>query len=197
MYYIYRITNLINSKTYIGQHIYRDINDSYMGSGTALRYAMKKYGKENFKKEILYSRIRDVETANAMECYAIEKEKSIGKAEYNLIKGGRCHRNHRHQVTTETRKKLSDAHKGKTPWNKGKKGQYHLGECSDETKKKISDAKKGKTLSEEHKAKISASRKGKLTGNTNVRGKHWFNNGVTSTMAFECPEGYKPGRIYR
>ena len=43
MYYIYRITNNINGKTYIGQHKYTDLNDSYMGSGTLLQKAFKKY----------------------------------------------------------------------------------------------------------------------------------------------------------
>lgn len=33
MYYIYKITNLINGNTYIGQHKYKDLNDDYMGSG--------------------------------------------------------------------------------------------------------------------------------------------------------------------
>lgn len=33
MFYIYRITNLVNSKTYIGQHKHKKLNDSYLGSG--------------------------------------------------------------------------------------------------------------------------------------------------------------------
>lgn len=51
-YYIYLTTNLINDKKYIGQH-YGEINDTYIGSGNSLKKAILKYGKENFKKEIL------------------------------------------------------------------------------------------------------------------------------------------------
>jgi len=48
---VYKTTNLINSKEYVGQ----DSKDrpSYLGSGTYLKKAVKKYGKKNFKKEII------------------------------------------------------------------------------------------------------------------------------------------------
>ena len=53
IYYIYMTTNLVNGKKYIGKQK-GEINDSYLGSGTLLLRAIKKYGKENFKKDILY-----------------------------------------------------------------------------------------------------------------------------------------------
>lgn len=50
---LYKIINLLNGKFYVGVHSTKNINDSYFGSGVVLRKAIKKYGKVNFKKEIL------------------------------------------------------------------------------------------------------------------------------------------------
>lgn len=165
---IYRITNLVNGKTYIGQHKYKELNDYYMGSGVLLKRAQRKYGIENFKKEILYANIQYQDTADSVEMYAIAKERSVGKAEYNIANGGNC----TGTVSDETRKKLSDSHKGKrlseetkrkiTEANKGKhKGKKfpNRKRISDESRKRISDALKGRTIS--WGSKISASNKGK------------------------------------
>jgi group I intron endonuclease len=54
-YIVYQTTNLINNMTYIGSHQTEDLNDGYLGSGKHLKRAIKKYGKENFKFEILHS----------------------------------------------------------------------------------------------------------------------------------------------
>ena len=140
MWYIYRITNNLNGHTYIGQHKYKKLDDNYMGSGKLLRFAYKKYGIENFSKEILYSRIRDRETADAMEIWMIKKERSIGKSEYNISGGG------------------TGGNLGIPIWNKGKK----LGPHTEEWRKKVSAATKGRKrgpMSEETKRKISETKK--------------------------------------
>lgn len=53
-YTIYRVTNLLNNKEYIGKHKTKNINDNYLGSGRAVIQAIRKHGKENFLKEILF-----------------------------------------------------------------------------------------------------------------------------------------------
>lgn len=51
--FVYKTTNVLNGKIYIGVHSTDDLNDGYMGSGKAISTAIKKYGEENFTTEIL------------------------------------------------------------------------------------------------------------------------------------------------
>lgn len=67
-HFVYRTTNLLNGKQYIGKHSTDDINDGYLGSGVALRRAINKYGADNFKREIIK------EFANSDEALAYEQE---------------------------------------------------------------------------------------------------------------------------
>lgn len=88
MYYIiYKITNLINNKIYIGKHMTNDINDGYMGSGKCIRAAISKYGKENFSKEII-SYHSNYEEMNIMESTLVNKEFIEQDNNYNLSLGG-------------------------------------------------------------------------------------------------------------
>lgn len=84
--YIYRITNLINNKTYIGQHKTKKNEKflDYMGSGRLIVQAVHKYGKNNFLKEIL-AYADSAEELNMLEKQFIEKELLNDKAEYNII----------------------------------------------------------------------------------------------------------------
>lgn len=53
-YIIYKTTNKIDGKIYVGSHQTTNINDEYLGSGKYLKRAISKYGKQNFNKEILH-----------------------------------------------------------------------------------------------------------------------------------------------
>lgn len=84
MYYtVYKITNLINNKIYIGQHQTLDLNDTYMGSGKLIKAAIRKYGKVNFTKEVL-GVFDTPEEMNAREKELVV----IGEGSYNLSPGG-------------------------------------------------------------------------------------------------------------
>ena len=106
-YYIYYISNLINGKTYIGQHKTNNLNDSYMGSGKILHKAYKKYGKENFTKTII-AITETQENANILEKVFIKLYREIGKAEYNLATGGTGGQDGR-KHTVEERNKIAKA----------------------------------------------------------------------------------------
>lgn len=81
---IYKITNNINNKYYIGKHKTKNINDNYMGSGILIKRAIKKYGIENFNKEILYV----FQTEEEMNIK--EKELVVVSEEtYNMCEGGK------------------------------------------------------------------------------------------------------------
>ena len=52
-HFLYKSTNLINGKYYVGVHSTYNLKDGYLGSGKRLLRAVKKYGEQNFKCEIL------------------------------------------------------------------------------------------------------------------------------------------------
>lgn len=52
-HFLYKTTNLLNGKFYVGMHSTDDLDDGYLGSGKRLRYSIRKYGASNFKREII------------------------------------------------------------------------------------------------------------------------------------------------
>ena len=159
---IYKVTSP-SGKIYIGQTSKSleerwngHCNQARYGSNLLLHRAIRKYGAQNFKKEIV-SICESLEKACTEEMQFIELYDCIcdtGKG-YNMTKGGEGN-----PMSDLTKSKLSQANKGQIPWSKGKK----LGPFSSEHKRKLSDAHKGKTLSAKHKKQISESVTGENNG---------------------------------
>lgn len=178
---IYKTTNLTTGKIYIGKD--KKNNPDYIGSGKILKYAIKKYGKENFKKEIL-EECSSLQELSDREKYWISKlnstDRQIG---YNIAEGGlggdtfsknpnkEKIRNKMRMLSTGkshssiTKEKISklrtgsgNGKYGKPAWNRGIP-------MSNEQKQKISTTNRGKLLgiprSDEVKEKISNRLKGK------------------------------------
>lgn len=86
--YVYKTTNKVNGKSYIGMRKLR-LDKSwrqYLGSGRLLKQAIDKNGKENFTKAIVCYADTLKELQN-VEWEQIQHFKSIGEAEYNLFTG--------------------------------------------------------------------------------------------------------------
>lgn len=83
---IYKITNLINKKIYIGKTI--NDKDDYYGSGILIKRSIRKYGLENFSKEII-DNAGSVDELNEKEKYWINKESATDlNIGYNISDGG-------------------------------------------------------------------------------------------------------------
>jgi len=186
---IYCIERIKTGKKYIGQHL-GTIDDSYWGSGVAISKAIKKYGRDEFKKYALEG--CDIKNLNDGEQYWIEHYNTFLGEGYNMDNGGACNSGYWASLSSE---KKAEIHKKrlanrpndfkeimhrvhKTRDNKAigekNRGKKHTIESklkiskatmgrklTDETKSKISQGKLGKTLTPQQCANISKGTKGK------------------------------------
>lgn len=180
---IYKITNLVNSKIYIGQTI-NSIEKRWARhtwattkkrNAMAITSSIIKYGEDNFIIEQIDT-ANSIDELNEKEIYYIELYNSLSPNGYNISPGGGNRImseetklkllmiNKGRKASDETRKKLSESHKGWVP--------------SEETRQKWRDAFSGKSPSENTiKAAIEARQKtftllspdGKLTTFTNMK----------------------------
>ena len=130
------------------------------------------------RRETIYSRSRLIEIGEYYNRPACELIFLTHSEHLRLHHLGKHH-------SEESRKKMSEARKGKPSWMNGK-------QHSEETRKKISDALKGKNhpfFSKHHS--VEARKKMSEVH----KGKYWYNNGVICVRAKTCPEGFVPGRI--
>jgi hypothetical protein len=174
-HYLYKTTNLINGKFYVGMHSTDDLEDEYLGSGKYLRNSINYHGKENFKKEILeFFDTREI---------LMEKEKDFVNKDFikdplcmNLHIGGNGNfpfsttrlgsktSEETKQLQSKARKKWISKSTQNVPWNKGKTNVY-----SNDVLEKMRIASigntnlRGKTWSSEAKKKNSLLKQGKKT----------------------------------
>ena len=170
--YIYKTTNLINGKIYVGQHKSNVFDAHYKGSCVRLADAFAKYGKDNFIVELIVK----CESKHEMDEREKEWIKKLNSRDrtigYNLSEGGERGfylENHDYQKNVETRRKngtLSGWKKSQESIqqgletkrqkygdlsNIGMKGKHH----SEETRRKMSELSKGRVISEQQKLQIS------------------------------------------
>jgi len=167
--YIYKTTNMINNKFYIGQHKGEfDIN--YLGSGKYLNNAINKNGRNNFESEIIYY-VDDREQANIMEYYHIRQCKNkYGKdMMYNIQPGGEgcgCGEDNPAKIQ-EVRDKISAGNSGKVRTPEMRK-RVSIGMIGyKQSPEHIENARKaitGRNLSPEHCEKIRVNMLGSKRG---------------------------------
>lgn len=169
---LYKIINKLNNKVYIGQTV-NSLRQRWVGhcntkAKTAIASAIKKYGKENFEIKVI-ARANSINELNYREIYYIKLFNSLSPVGYNLTYGGQGSVGKKH--STETKEKMSTAHKNKPAHNKGKartiieRKRISLGSMgriqSLSTRIKISQKHKNKKLSESTKQKLSTLNGGK------------------------------------
>jgi group I intron endonuclease len=154
--YVYKTTNLINNKIYIGQKVSSKFLLSYYGSGVILKRALKKYGKDNFLIEMLCE-CDSQNDLDSKEILFIDKYKNEHNEQcYNIASGSKFGGNQMKYATNEKiqekNQKISIANKGKKAWNRGLT-------INDPRVKLYADKHKGFTYSEASLEKMSISAK--------------------------------------
>lgn len=158
--YIYKITNLLNGKVYVGKHTCKSIENIYYGSGVAIKAAIKKHGKENFKKDVLCI-CKSEDELNKMEIEWIEKLGSFGDG-YNMTKGGEGKLGRK-----PTRAEVEKARESRVKFYKNNpKARKNL---SNLAKRRIGDKNPfyGKSLTREHIEKMTKARVKAISGDKN------------------------------
>lgn len=181
-HYVYKITNKLNGKIYIGvRSCDCDIDkDPYMGSGVLIKKAIHTHGVENFHKEILET-FETREEANQEEARLVTLDFVNRQDTYNLIEGGLggCYWNtfseekkeeiknklRQHKPDPEQLRKLHESNRGvprsaetKLKVSRANKGRIH----TEQSRKNMSEGRKGMVFSEEHRKNISKANVGRV-----------------------------------
>lgn len=141
---VYRITDMTNGKIYVGKHMTEDLDDGYMGSGTYLLNAIRKYGRENFKKEIL-ALCESEQAMNELEASIVTEDFVSRKDVYNIAvggHGGNTKAGYTDEQMQEYKQKISKARSNDSEETKRKRRESMMGQKrSLEARQKMSAAK--------------------------------------------------------
>jgi len=212
-YLIYKITNTVNNKIYIGCHKTDNVNDVYMGSGKILKRAINKYGIDKFTKEIIHN-FDNSEDMFSMESELVNEDFVANKSTYNLKEGGEGGFNKHRLNTGETwSPDAKEAHRQNGLKSKAIHKHNNTGIYGFSKETRIKNGIKGskvllekypngtfynKNHTPETKQKMSDSHKGKHTGSKNSQyGTMWITNDkVNKKIKKEepLPEGFRKGR---
>jgi hypothetical protein len=210
--FIYKTTNTINGKQYIGLCTRED--DKYLGSGKLLKQAIKKYGKDNFNREII-EECDDFEYLCEREIYWIEYYNAVENDNfYNLSYGGnggdsKLMKEYWSSMTPEQRKNSRNW----KPHFKGldQSGDNHISKNDPNWTNSVSEgvkaswdkyteeerASRGNIISQRRKELGSAKgKKNPMYGRSVVKEKNlkWYTNGVDNLY---IPEGTQPKSYHR
>lgn len=202
-YYVYQITNLINNKIYVGRHKspkHPAIN-GYYGSGKLIIVAIKKYGKENFTKEVLQF-CSSLEESCIKEAEIVTEDFVKRKDTYNLKEGGLVGWDH--YYGTETHK--ANSRKGglksaNNPNNVFYSKEFHEKNAYNNTPERMKLlGEKANSPSAQRKRKETFKRNKHSQGENNSQyGKVWISNILTKeirriTNKDTIPEGWVRGK---
>lgn len=205
---------MLNGKIYIGAHSSEILDQRYLGSGIQLKSAIKKYGIENFRKEILEF-FENREDAFKQESEVVTEEFIKEDTNYNMMPGGLGGA----VRTKEWKEKVSSKLKGRvfSEEHSRKKSLAQTGEKNHRYGKPNPNNPKmygkdnamfGKKHSEETKKAISENRKLTKVDYTPdlihallmaCKGKFWYNNGKVAKRFHTGtqPAGFERGRKIR
>ena len=138
----YITTNLLNGKKYVGSHCTDNIDDNYIGGGRYFIRAVSKYGKKNFRRDIL-EECEDIISARKLEEKYIEIHNTLSPNGYNLSPTGGCEKGFSGTLSEEHIQAISK-------WQKGKTYEEIYGEeRAKEIKEKQNEKKRGRKQSKE------------------------------------------------
>lgn len=198
-YIVYRTTNKINGKIYVGKHRTNNLDDGYLGSGRLLRRAIKKHGVDAFERTVLA--IFDTEDGmNKMEAELVTEEFCLREDTYNICRGGHGGFSHINRVgrraffTDAAWRKMQTMDRTRCITDATRAG---LKRAHAEGRIKY-DTFTGRQHTEESKLKISKAASAR-TGNRNSQhGSCWITDGSTNRKLRRdepVPTGWKKGRV--